>query len=142
MNSEGLSRYLVAQNETYMRAVDELKNGRKESHWMWYIFPQLKGLGKSETAQFYGLNDLAEAQAFLQHPVLGENLLEITKITLNIKDKSALDIFGNPDNLKLRSCMSLFAQLEEANPLFQQVLDKYFNGEADQQTLSILQNQA
>lgn len=123
-----LSRFLDAQNQVYLKALSEIQNGKKESHWMWYIFPQLKGLGRSETAQFYGIDGLQEATAYLNHPVLGKHLVEISAVLLGIEGKSATDIFGSPDDLKLRSSMTLFAQVPNADPVFQKVLDKYFEG--------------
>lgn len=133
-----LSRFLDAQNHVYLKALSELENGRKESHWMWYIFPQIKGLGHSDNAKFYGISSLKEAIAYLAHPVLGKHLIEITSVVLHIKDKSANEIFGSPDDLKLRSCMTLFSNVAGADPVFQQVLDKYFDSKPDERTLQLL----
>lgn len=133
-----LNRFLEAQNQTYLKALSEIKNGRKESHWMWYIFPQVKGLGHSEMANYYGINSLYEATAYLEHPVLRKHLVEITTAVLNVKDKSAGDIFGSPDDLKLRSCMTLFANAKNTDTVFSDVLDKYFSGKEDVDTLDIL----
>ncbi|GEP51155.1 hypothetical protein FNO01nite_18270 [Flavobacterium noncentrifugens] len=133
-----LQRFLDAQNQTYLKALSEIRFGRKLTHWMWFVFPQLKGLGHSDTALFYSISDLKEATAFLSHPVLGKHLIEISQAVLNIKEKSANEIFGNPDDLKLRSCMTLFANVLNADVVFQQVLDHYFGGKQDEQTLRLL----
>src|ERR1700709_704106 len=111
MNEQDLSRFLTAQEKDYATALAEIKNGRKRSHWMWYIFPQIAGLGFSETSRFYALKDQAEAEAYLQHPVLGSRLIEISKALLEIEDNHATRIFGNPDDLKLKSSMTLFSAL-------------------------------
>jgi uncharacterized protein (DUF1810 family) len=133
-----LVRFLEAQNHVYLKALDEIKSGQKRSHWMWYIFPQIKGLGSSENARFFGIKSLDEATAYLQHPILGKHLKEITKALLTIEGKSASDIFGYPDDLKLHSSMTLFSKVENADPVFNEVLKKYFNGVLDQGTLKIL----
>lgn len=139
MQSEpNLKRFLDAQTNDYSRALREIKNGRKQSHWMWYIFPQIKGLGFSETAKFYAINDLQEARAYLEHPILGSRLIEISNALLAQEGKSANQILGSPDDLKLRSSMTLFSSLDKADPVFQAVLTKYYAGEADQRTLSII----
>ncbi|MDQ7948818.1 MAG: DUF1810 domain-containing protein, partial [Pedobacter sp.] len=116
-----LDRFVAAQQRDFHQALAEVKNGRKQSHWMWYIFPQLKGLGQSEMSKFYGLAGLDEASAYLAHPILGKNLIEISNALLDLAQSDALKIFGSPDNLKLRSCMSLFAGLPEAPPVFEKV---------------------
>ena len=105
---------------------------------MWYIFPQLKGLGSSEAAQFYGIENRNEATVYLQHPVLGQHLIEISSVVLQLEGKTVAEIFGTPDDMKLRSCMTLFANVENANPVFQKVLQKYFNGLSDELTLQLL----
>jgi uncharacterized protein (DUF1810 family) len=133
-----LVRFLEAQNHVYLKALDEIKNGQKRSHWMWYIFPQIKGLGSSENARFFGIKSLDEATAYVQHPILGKHLIEITKALLTIEGKSASDIFGYPDDLKLHSSMTLFSKVENADPVFNEVIKKYFNGVLDQGTLKIL----
>lgn len=130
-----LQRFLNAQNQTYLRALEEVKEGQKVTHWMWFIFPQLKGLGHSETAQFYAIQNLSEAQLFMQHPVLGANLLEICQALLLVRDKTANDIFGYPDELKLQSSMTLFLRAADQNTVFKSVLDKYFEGALDIETL-------
>ena len=133
-----LIRFLEAQNQVYLKALSEIKKGKKDTHWMWYIFPQLKGLGSSETAQYYGIKDWNEATAYLQHPILGPHLIEISSAVLQLEEKTAAEIFGTPDDLKLRSCMTLFATVENADPVFESVLEKYFNSIPDQQTLELL----
>jgi uncharacterized protein (DUF1810 family) len=134
-----LVRFLEAQNHVYLKALDEIKSGQKRSHWMWYIFPQMKGLGSSENARFFGIKSLDEATAYVQHPILGKHLIEITKALLTIEGKSASDIFGYPDDLKLHSSMTLFSKVENADPVFNEVIKKYFNGVLDQSTLKILE---
>ncbi len=138
MPNHPLSRFLDAQNLLYLQALSEIKKGRKTSHWMWYVFPQLKGLGHSDTAKFFGIDGMEEATDYLQHPVLGKHLVEISEAVLAVKGKTALDIFGTPDDLKLRSSMTLFAKVPGADPIFQQVLDKYFDGKPDEWTLGLL----
>jgi uncharacterized protein (DUF1810 family) len=135
--SENLSRFLEAQDHSYAQALGEIRNGRKTGHWMWYIFPQIAGLGYSETAQFYAIKDIAEARAYLRHPVLGSRLVEISKALLDIGGKTANQIFGSPDDLKLRSSMTLFNLAEEGEKVFQDVLDKFYNGVQDHKTLAI-----
>jgi uncharacterized protein (DUF1810 family) len=136
-----LNRFLTAQQDgVYDDALSELKNGHKCSHWMWFIFPQIKGLGYSETAQYYAIKNSEEAEQYLNHPVLGKRLLQCTHAVLAIENKTALDIFGEPDNVKLNSCMTLFAQLPNASPVFSRVIDKYFNGKLDTKTLALLGN--
>lgn len=133
-----LNRFLEAQASSYEQALSEIKSGRKRSHWMWFIFPQLQGLGYSETARFYAIKDLEEARLYLQHPVLGPRLVEISKAMLALEGKTANQILGNPDDLKLRSSMTLFAAVPGADPVFKAVLDKYYKGEADEKTLQLL----
>lgn len=133
-----LQRFEDAHRQDYETALAEIRRGRKTSHWMWYIFPQLKGLGYSPTAQYYSIENLAEAEAFLAHPVLGAHLVEISRALLALETNNADLVFGYPDNLKLRSSMTLFAQVREADPVFGQVLDKFFEGKPDQRTLALL----
>lgn len=133
-----LKRFIDAQEKDYLTALSELKNGRKQSHWMWYIFPQIQGLGISETSNFYAVRDIDEAAAYLSHPVLGERLIRISKELLALKNNDANKIFGSPDDLKLRSSMTLFASLPGTNPVFRLVLDKFFNGVEDNKTLKII----
>lgn len=136
-----LRRFLDAQNQVYLRALAEIRNGKKMSHWMWYVFPQLVGLGNSETSKEYGILDLAEANAYLAHPVLGKNLIEISEALLRLNGPTAEEIFGYPDNLKLRSCMTLFARADNADPVFREVLEKYFGGMPDERTITMLDNE-
>ncbi len=131
-----LERFVVAQELMYLRALEEVKNGRKVTHWIWYIFPQLKGLGHSNKSIYYGLDGIDEARAYLDHPVLGTRLREITTVVLQ-SDKSADEIFGGIDTIKLRSCMTLFAEIAEGD-LFAEVLEKHFEGVKDEQTLQLL----
>jgi len=133
-----LQRFLDAQEDTYQVAFLEIKNGRKRSHWMWYIFPQIQGLAFSETSKYFAINDIEEAEAFVRHPILGRRLTEICNELLKLKSDDASHIFGNPDDLKLKSSMTLFASVSEADQVFQLVLDKYFNGMQDDKTLQII----
>ncbi|MFI3190837.1 calpastatin [Crenothrix sp. D3] len=136
-----LNRFLTAQQSgIYENALSELKNGRKRGRWMWFIFPQINGLGYSATAKYYAIKNNEEAEQYLNHPVLGERLLHCTHAVLTIENKTVLEIFGAPDNLKLNSCMTLFAQLPNASPVFSRVIDKYFNGKPDTKTLALLGN--
>jgi uncharacterized protein (DUF1810 family) len=133
-----LQRFLDAQAPVYGNVRRELRAGRKTSHWMWFIFPQIQGLGHSSTAQKYAVSGRDEAKAYLQHPVLGQRLIECTKLVNEVEGKSADDIFGYPDDLKFRSSMTLFAEVSPDNPVFVDALDKYFGGEPDQLTLDRL----
>ena len=136
--SYDLQRFLSAQQRDYPTALVEIKQGRKRSHWMWYIFPQIAGLGFSETSRHYALKNLDEAQAYLNHPVLGGRLIEICTELLKLSTNNATQIFGTPDDLKLRSCITLFNSLPNTNPVFQQELDRFFNGERDSKTLKLI----
>jgi len=138
MSSEyNLQRFIDAQEASYEIALSEIKSGRKKSHWMWYIFPQVQGLGFSETSKFYAIKDIGEARAFLEHPVLGERLVRICNALLHLESDNAHNIFGSPDDLKLRSSMTLFSSLN-INPVFQKLLEKFFNGIKDDKTLQII----
>ena len=134
-----LKRFITAQDnyDTYKKVIKELSNGRKESHWMWYIFPQIKGLGMSSISQMYGIASIDEAEAYIQHPELGSRLIECCEILLQLQDQTSVDIFGDIDALKLKSSMTLFAEVSN-DPVFKQVLDKYYDGEKDESTLKIL----
>jgi len=136
-----LERFVDAQAGTYQDALTEIKNGRKQSHWMWYIFPQIHGLGFSETSKFYGIKNLNEAEEYLKHQVLGNRLVIICEELLRLPSNDANKIFGSPDNLKLKSSMTLFASIPGANPVFERVLRKFFNGAKDDKTLAIIHNQ-
>lgn len=133
-----LQKFLDAQQGDYEIALSEIKNGRKRSHWMWYIFPQIHGLGFSETSRFYAIKNMEEAEEYLHHPVLGKRLIEISNALLDLDTEDAYSIFGSPDDLKLKSSMTLFASLSETAPAFQSVLKKFFNGENDERTQSII----
>lgn len=133
-----LSRFISAQNEVYYRVLEELKNGAKRTHWMWYIFPQIDGLGHSPTAGYYAIKSLEEAREYLNHPVLGSRLVECAEVALAIEGRLASEIFGYPDELKLKSSMTLFASVADSGSIFARVLDKYFHGERDVRTLQLL----
>ena len=133
-----LNRFIEAQESKYDIALSEIKNGKKESHWMWYVFPQIKGLGTSETAKFYALEDITETIAFFNHPLLGNRLLEISTALLQLASSDANKIMGSPDDVKLRSCMTLFNSLPNTNPVFKSVLNKFYNGKEDEATLQII----
>jgi uncharacterized protein (DUF1810 family) len=133
-----LQRFLDAQATDYTQALAEVKAGRKRSHWMWYIFPQVQGLGFSETSRFYGIKDLTEATAYLQHPVLGGRLMSICEALLALPGSNATSIMGSPDDMKLKSSMTLFSTVPEAPPVFQAVLAKFFGGKHDDKTLRLL----
>ncbi|GGF24746.1 DUF1810 domain-containing protein [Hymenobacter cavernae] len=136
-----LNRFLDAQQADYQTALAEIKNGRKRSHWMWYIFPQIQGLGFSETAKYYAIKDDTEAQEYLTHPVLGSRLVEISSELLKLPGNDPYRILGSPDDMKLKSSMTLFAALANTNPVFQQVLDKFYGGAKDSKTLQVLGSQ-
>lgn len=132
-----LSRFIEAQEGTYHIVLKELQEGRKRSHWMWYIFPQLKHLGHSNNAKYYGISGIAEATAYLQHPILGQRLREVTSAILHLSGNDAEATFGGIDAMKLRSSMTLF-DVVSPNDIFAQVLDKYFNGQSDNRTISTI----
>lgn len=133
-----LERFVTAQAAVIDRVLDELRAGRKQSHWMWFVFPQIAGLGRSPTAVHYAIASLDEARAYLAHPVLGARLRACTGLVLDVKGKSAHDIFGSPDELKFHSSMTLFARAAPAEKLFGDALEKYFAGRADNATLDRL----
>ena len=133
-----LKRFLDAQETDYAAALAEIGNGRKTSHWMWYIFPQIAGLGFSSTSKFYAIKGKAEAEDYLAHPTLGKRLIEISNVLLEIEGKTANQIFGSPDDVKLKSSMTLFGALENTDPVFRQVLNKYFGGAKDERTLKLI----
>ena len=138
MDINKLQKFIDAQENDYSTALTEIKNGYKKSHWMWYIFPQINGLGSSHTTQYFAIKNLEEATMYLQHELLGKRLIEISQILLGLENKSAQEIFGYPDVLKLCSSMTLFAQVENAPSIFKNVLDKYFNGKFDEKTMDLL----
>ena len=133
-----LKRFTDAQENSYAMAFSEIQQGRKQSHWMWFIFPQIAGLGFSETSRYYAIRDLHEATDFLNHPVLGSRLINISRELLKLKINDAYRVFGSPDDLKLKSSMTLFSTLPEADPVFKAVLEKFFNGEKDTKTLRLI----
>lgn len=135
---EGLNRFLSAQEKSYTRALQEIRSGKKRSHWMWYIFPQIQGLGYSPTAQYYAISGMDEAKEYISHPVLGEHLREISSALLELESSDAEEVMGWPDNLKLRSSMTLFSIADPGCEVFQKVLNKYFGGEKDAKTIAIL----
>ena len=135
--NRGLERFLEAQVGDYDDALAEISAGKKQSHWIWFVFPQMQGLGMSWTSEYYGIADLAEAKAYLAHPVLGERLREITRALLGHRTKSAREILGFPDDLKVCSCMTLF-DLIEPDGLFAEVLDVFYGGKRDEKTLSMV----
>lgn len=133
-----LARFLEAQELMYGTALSELKNGQKRSHWMWFVFPQIDGLGSSTTAKRYAIKSTAEAKAYLNHPLLGARLTECTKTLLSIKGLSASDIFGYPDDLKFCSSMTLFERVTSEDSLFSRAIDQYCGGQRDEKTLAII----
>jgi uncharacterized protein (DUF1810 family) len=133
-----LQRFVKAQDRVYEEVCAELREGRKESHWMWFVFPQIKGLGQSQTANTFGISSREEAEAYLNHPILGPRLRECTRLVNLVEGRSSEEIFGYPDYLKFRSCMTLFAQVTTDNEGFVNALRKYFDGRADRRTLERL----
>jgi uncharacterized protein (DUF1810 family) len=133
-----LARFVNAQDKIYGNVLAELKNGRKQNHWMWYIFPQIDGLGYSPTSKHYAIKSKEEARQYLSHPILGRRLLECAETILDIKGRSASEIFCSPDDMKLKSSMTLFACITDSETVFARVLDKYFHGQRDSKTLNLL----
>ncbi len=138
MKTYNLNRFIDAQLRDYPNALSEIKNGKKQSHWMWYIFPQINGLGRTEMSDYYAIKDLDEAKAYMQEPMLRSHLLEICEALLSLKTNDANKVLGFPDDLKLKSSMTLFSQACPEENVFQKVLDKFFNGVADQKTIELL----
>ncbi len=134
-----LHRFVDAQQDLYASVLSELRQGRKHGHWIWFIFPQLKGLGHSPNSEFYGIASLQEARAYLQHPVLGSRLKECVQLVNAVEGHSAEDVFGEIDAMKFRSCMTLFAQATPENEAFVHALQKYYAGEVDSATVRYLQ---
>jgi uncharacterized protein (DUF1810 family) len=133
-----LSRFVEAQAPVYERALAELRGGRKRSHWMWYVFPQLEGLGSSPTSKRFAIRSLGEARAYLEHPVLGPRVRECAEAVLAVQGRSAREILGSPDDLKLRSCATLFASVTSAGSVFHRLLDQYYGGVRDPRTIERL----
>ena len=138
MDIHSLDRFIQAQALTYQSALKEIKNGKKRSHWMWFMFPQLRGLGTSAMAHAYGISDLDEAKAYLAHPVLSGRLCELCGELLKHKDKTALEIFGDIDEMKLKSSMTLFALASEDYTIFDEVLENFFGGKMDEVTIKLI----
>ena len=137
-DTDHLHRFINAQENVYPKVIQELQDADKQSHWMWFIFPQITGLGYSSTAQYYAIKTIGEAREHLAHPVLGMRIVECTQILIAHDGLSATDIFGDIDAMKLQSSLTLFAQVTDSDSVFQQALDKYFDGELDHGTLDIL----
>jgi uncharacterized protein (DUF1810 family) len=133
-----LERFVKAQDPVIHQVRRELAEGQKRTHWMWYIFPQLRSLGRSATAQYYGIGSLAEAQAYLRHPILGARLKECTELVNNVNGRSAHQIFGSPDDLKFHSSATLFSLAEPGVSVFREAIDKYFDGRFDARTVEII----
>lgn len=134
-----LNRFIQAQKNDYERALAEVKSGRKRSHWMWYIFPQFDGLGFSQTSKRYAIKSVAEAKAYLSHPILGPRLIQCVEAVLQVEGRSADEIFGSPDDMKLKSCATLFAHVSPAGSVFEQLLNQFFQGDRDTKTLCLLE---
>ena len=137
-DSFDLQRFVDAQASIYRQVVGELSRGRKQTHWMWFIFPQIRGLGRSPVSIEFAISGREEALAYLQHPVLGPRLKDCTRLVLLAEGRSALEIFGSPDDMKFRSCMTLFAKVSSEADVFERALRKYFNGVPDKLTLDCL----
>lgn len=138
--NNALQRFLGAQETAWPEALSEIQSGRKRSHWMWFIFPQLRGLGTSTIAWFYGIEGKTEAIHYLTHPILGTRLKQITRILLECPEQDPWKIFGDIDAMKLRSCMTLFAEISGPGSLFEQVLERFFDGQRDSLTLELLKD--
>ena len=137
-SGHNLTRFVEAQETTFETALSEIRAGRKQSHWMWFIFPQIAGLGFSAMSQKYAISSLAEAKAYLEHPILGARLRELMQTALDVNGRTANQIFGSPDDMKLRSSATLFAHVSPKGSVFEQVLDKYFAGKPDDATMKLL----
>ena len=137
-DSKDLDKFVSAQSRDYETALREIRDGRKRSHWMWYIFPQLQGLGFSQTAQYYGIRDLEQAKDYMEHPILGPRLVEISEALMGLRISNPGVVMGYPDDLKLCSCMTLFELAAPDQPVFGQVIDKFFGGRRDRITLELL----
>ena len=129
---------MEAQERDYKTALSEIKAGRKRSHWMWYIFPQIQGLGYSDTSRYYAIKNIQEAEAYLHHPILGKRLMEICEELIKLQSSNPTQVFGTPDDMKLRSSITLFASVPGAGKVFQMVLDKFFQGLKDHKTVAML----
>ena len=140
MDKYNLSRFLEAQMVTYEGAMLELARGNKKSHWIWYIFPQIEGLGRSDTAKLYSIKSLEEGRAYLEHPVLGQRLVEACEILLSLKDSSMDEVMGFPDDLKLLSSMTLFEVVSDSNSIFTKMIEFYYEGRRDKASLDIIKS--
>ena len=140
MDKYNLSRFLEAQMVTYDSAMLELARGSKKSHWIWYIFPQIEGLGRSDTAKLYSIKSLEEGRAYLKHPVLGQRLIKACEILLSLRGASIDEVMGLPDDLKLLSSMTLFEALSDSNSIFTKMIEFYFDDERDENTLEIIKS--
>ena len=136
-----LQIFVQAHEDMYEQALAELKNGSKESHWMWFVFPQIAGLGNSEMARKYAIPNLADAKAYLSHDLLGSRLRECTEAVLAVEGRTAHEILGSPDDMKLKSCMTLFEVADGPGSVFSSILEKYFEGQRDERSLTILNAQ-
>lgn len=134
-----LERFVLAQQRNYGDALRELRSGKKRSHWIWYVFPQIRGLGDSFMSRKYALSGLEEARAYLAHPVLGLRLLECCQVVLAIPTNDPWEVFGSPDDMKFRSCLTLFALAEPSRPIFEELLDKFYEGQKDLRTIQSLE---
>ena len=141
-NPYNLQRFVDAQDRVYNEVYSELRHGRKQSHWMWFVFPQIAGLGHSPIARTYAISSLEEAKAYLRHPILGPRLMECTQLVLEVSERTIHEIFGSPDDMKFRSSMTLFARAAPENPLFENALKKYYGGVHDPLTLELLERPA
>ena len=140
MDQYNLNRFVEAQLVTYEIAMLELARGRKESHWVWYIFPQIEGLGKSDIAKLYSIKSLEEGRAYLEHPVLGQRFIEACEVLLSLKNTSIDEVMGFPDDLKLLSSMTLFETISKPKSIFTKIIEVYFDGERDKNSLEIIQS--
>ena len=140
MDQYNLNRFIEAQMTTYEGAMLELTRGRKESHWVWYIFPQIEGLGRSDTAKLYSIKSLEEGRAYLEHSVLGPRLIKACEILLSLKDASMDEVMGFPDDLKLLSSMTLFESISESNSIFTKIIEIYFEDQRDKASLRIIES--
>lgn len=138
MQMSDLDRFLYAQELTYDKALDEVRNGKKESHWMWFIFPQIIGLGVSDTAMLYSISGIGEAKLYLEHEILGPRLVEITKEVLSLETDDPVEVFGEVDALKLNSSMTLFDYVSDDENVFKEVIDKFYDGQKDEKTLQLI----
>jgi len=134
----GLSRFIEPQDADYEQALAEIRSGRKRSHWMWYVFPQFTGLGSSPTSMHYAIKSRDEAEAYLSHPIIGRRLVECAETVLQIRERSAFEVFGSPDDMKLRSSATLFASVSAEGSVFHRLIDQYFDGRRDDRTIELM----